>query len=58
MEPLGHPTAPGPGGFTAEGSLIGLQIVGSPFDESTVLRVAGTYQRATDWHTRRPPVAA
>ena len=53
----GHPAASVPCGFTAEGLPIGLQIVGRPFDEATVLRVADAYQRATDWHTRRPPVA-
>jgi aspartyl-tRNA(Asn)/glutamyl-tRNA(Gln) amidotransferase subunit A len=36
---------------------VGLQIVGRPFDEATVLRAADAYQRATDWHTRRPPLA-
>jgi aspartyl-tRNA(Asn)/glutamyl-tRNA(Gln) amidotransferase subunit A len=37
---------------------MGLQIIGRPFDEATVLRVADAYQRITDWHTRRPPLAA
>jgi len=37
---------------------MGLQIIGRPFDEATVLRVADAYQRLTDWHTRRPTVAA
>ena len=50
----GHPAASVPCGFTAEGLPIGLQIVGRWFDESTVLRVADAYQRATDWHARRP----
>jgi aspartyl-tRNA(Asn)/glutamyl-tRNA(Gln) amidotransferase subunit A len=54
----GHPAASVPCGFTAEGLPLGLQIVGRPFDETTVLRVADAYQRITDWHTRRPPVAA
>jgi len=53
----GHPAASVPGGFTAEGLPVGVQIIGRPFDEATVLRVADAYQRATDWHTRRPPVA-
>ncbi|HXJ84830.1 MAG TPA: amidase, partial [Candidatus Methylomirabilis sp.] len=51
----GHPTISIPCGFTGDGLPIGLQIVGRPFDEATVLRVADAYQRATDWHTRRPP---
>jgi aspartyl-tRNA(Asn)/glutamyl-tRNA(Gln) amidotransferase subunit A len=54
----GHPVASVPCGFTAAGLPVGLQIVGRPFDEATVLRVADAYQRATDWHTRRPPVEA
>jgi aspartyl-tRNA(Asn)/glutamyl-tRNA(Gln) amidotransferase subunit A len=43
-------------GFTAHPLPIGLQIAGKPFDEATVLRVAHTYEQATDWHTRRPPI--
>jgi aspartyl-tRNA(Asn)/glutamyl-tRNA(Gln) amidotransferase subunit A len=54
----GHPAASVPCGFTGEGLPMGLQIIGRPFDEATVLRVADAYQRLTDWHTRRPPVAA
>ena len=53
----GHPAASIPCGFTRDGLPIGLQIVGRPFDEATVLRVADAYQSATDWHTRRPPLA-
>jgi len=54
----GHPAASVPCGFTAEGLPMGLQIIGRPFDEATVLRVADAYQRLTDWHTRRPAMAA
>jgi aspartyl-tRNA(Asn)/glutamyl-tRNA(Gln) amidotransferase subunit A len=53
----GHPAASIPCGFTVDGLPIGLQIIGRPFDEATVLRVADAYQRATDWLTRRPPLA-
>ena len=53
----GHPACAAPCGFTAGGLPIGLQIVGRPFDEATVLRVVDAYQRMTDWHTRRPPAA-
>ena len=52
----GHPVASVPCGFTAAGLPVGLQIVGRAFDEATVLRVADAYQRATDWHKRRPPI--
>jgi aspartyl-tRNA(Asn)/glutamyl-tRNA(Gln) amidotransferase subunit A len=53
----GHPACAVPCGFTGGGLPIGLQIVGRPFDEATVLRVADAYQRLTDWHTRRPVLA-
>jgi aspartyl-tRNA(Asn)/glutamyl-tRNA(Gln) amidotransferase subunit A len=33
---------------------IGLQLIGRPFDEATILRAGDAYQRVTDWHTRRP----
>jgi aspartyl-tRNA(Asn)/glutamyl-tRNA(Gln) amidotransferase subunit A len=51
----GHPVCTLACGFTAPGLPIGMQIAGRPFDEATVLRVADAYQRATNWHTRRPP---
>jgi aspartyl-tRNA(Asn)/glutamyl-tRNA(Gln) amidotransferase subunit A len=44
-------------GSSSEGLPIGLQIVGKPFDEATVLRVADAYQQLTDWHTHRPATA-
>ncbi|MSP63732.1 MAG: Asp-tRNA(Asn)/Glu-tRNA(Gln) amidotransferase subunit GatA [Myxococcales bacterium] len=47
-----------PCGFTTSNTLpTGLQLLGPPLGESTVLRVAAAYQRATDWHTRHPPGA-
>ena len=54
----GHPAASVPCGLTAEGLPIGLHVIGRAFDEATVLRVADAYQRVTDWHRRRPPLAA
>jgi aspartyl-tRNA(Asn)/glutamyl-tRNA(Gln) amidotransferase subunit A len=33
---------------------VGLQLIGKPFDEATLLRVGDAYQRTTDWHSRRP----
>jgi aspartyl-tRNA(Asn)/glutamyl-tRNA(Gln) amidotransferase subunit A len=44
-----------PCGWTADGRPIALQIVGRPFDEATVLRLARAYERAADW--RRPTPA-
>jgi aspartyl-tRNA(Asn)/glutamyl-tRNA(Gln) amidotransferase subunit A len=44
-----------PCGFTKNPRLpIGLQVLGKPFGEETVLRVAHTYEQATDWHKQRP----
>ncbi len=53
---LGLPALSMPCGFAASGLPLGMQIVGRPFDEPTVLRAARAYEHATDWHTRRPPV--
>ena len=52
----GLPVISIPCGLTTTGLPIGLQILGKPFDESTVLRAAHAYQEATDWHKRRPPL--
>ena len=54
----GHPSCSVPCGVTADGFPLGMQIVGRPFDEVMVLRVADAWQRATDWHMRRPPLPA
>jgi aspartyl-tRNA(Asn)/glutamyl-tRNA(Gln) amidotransferase subunit A len=43
-------------GFSESGLPIGMQIIGRPMSDAMVLRVGHTYQQATDWHTRRPPV--
>jgi aspartyl-tRNA(Asn)/glutamyl-tRNA(Gln) amidotransferase subunit A len=42
-----------PCGF-ADGLPVGLQIIGKPFAEETILRVAYAYEQATEWHKRRP----
>ncbi len=44
-----------PAGF-ADGLPIGLQIIGKPFAEETILKIAHAYQQATDWHKMRPPI--
>ncbi|RME89626.1 MAG: Asp-tRNA(Asn)/Glu-tRNA(Gln) amidotransferase GatCAB subunit A, partial [Verrucomicrobia bacterium] len=44
-----------PCGFTKEPELpIGLQLLGPPLGEPTLLRAAHAYQQLTDWHRRRP----
>jgi aspartyl-tRNA(Asn)/glutamyl-tRNA(Gln) amidotransferase subunit A len=39
---------------TQDGLPIGMQIIGAPFREDTVLRVAHAYEQATEHHLRRP----
>ncbi len=39
-----------------EGLPVGLQIIGKPFDEPTVLRIAHAYEQATGWTRKRPPL--
>jgi aspartyl-tRNA(Asn)/glutamyl-tRNA(Gln) amidotransferase subunit A len=47
-----------PCGFTRTPKLpIGLQLLGKPFAEETVLRVAHTYEQSTDWRKDKPPIA-
>jgi aspartyl-tRNA(Asn)/glutamyl-tRNA(Gln) amidotransferase subunit A len=53
----GQPAISLPCGFDPQGLPIGLQIVGRPWEEETVLRLAHAYEQATDWHRRRPPLA-
>jgi len=43
-----------PCGFSAAGLPIGLQLQGPPFEEDRLLRATHMFQKATDWHTRRP----
>ena len=45
-----------PCGFTSSDLPVGLQIVGRPFAEDTVMKVAHAYQQHTAWHTRSPPI--
>lgn len=45
-----------PCGFTREGLPVGLQLIGPPFSEEKLLRIARMYEKVTDWHTRRPPL--
>ena len=45
-----------PCGISPEGLPIGLQLIGKPFDEATLFRVASAYETATDWHTRKASI--
>lgn len=52
----GIPAISIPCGFSTIKLPIGLQIMGRPFDELTVLRAAHAYEQATTWHTKRPVI--
>lgn len=43
-----------PCGFNSKGLPIGLQLLGAPFSEEKLLRVARMYEMNSDWHTKRP----
>jgi aspartyl-tRNA(Asn)/glutamyl-tRNA(Gln) amidotransferase subunit A len=45
-------------GFGTQGLPLGMQILGRPFDEATVLRVGHAYQQATTWHQQHPQLHA
>jgi aspartyl-tRNA(Asn)/glutamyl-tRNA(Gln) amidotransferase subunit A len=42
-----------PAGF-AHGLPIGMQIIGKPFAEETLLKISYAYQQVTDWHKQTP----
>ena len=50
----GNPALAIPTGFSKSGLPLGMQIVGRPFDEPTLLRIGGAYEAAAGWTARRP----
>jgi aspartyl-tRNA(Asn)/glutamyl-tRNA(Gln) amidotransferase subunit A len=50
----GNPALSVPVGFSKAGLPLGMQIVGKPFDEARIYRVAHAYEQATDWQERHP----
>ncbi|HZX04753.1 amidase [Kribbella sp.] len=52
----GLPAVAVPVGFSTSGLPLSMQIVGKPFAEATVLKVADALQRVSDWHLAVPPV--
>jgi aspartyl-tRNA(Asn)/glutamyl-tRNA(Gln) amidotransferase subunit A len=54
----GLPAISIPCGFSKSGLPIGLMIAGPRFSEGKVLALAQAYERATEWHKRKPPLTA
>lgn len=52
----GLPAISVPCGFTEDGLPVGLQIVGRPRGEMSVLQLAYAFQEATRFHERKPPI--
>jgi len=49
----GIPAISIPAGFDG-GLPVGMQVMGKPFGEETVLKIAFAYEQATAWHKRKP----
>ncbi len=52
-----HPAISIPCGFTRDGLPVGMQLIGPHWSEARLLAIAAAYESATEWHTRRPPIA-
>jgi len=50
----GHPCVVLPNGFDDEGHPRSISFVGRLYDEATILEVANSYQKATDFHLKHP----
>jgi len=45
-----------PCGFSSEGLPIGIQVLGKPFDEGSVIHLAHAYEQHAGWRDRRPDI--
>ena len=50
----GNPALSLPCGLS-QGLPVGMQLIGRPFEESTLLGASHAYEQVTDWHRRTPP---
>lgn len=54
----GLPALSVPCGFSGDGMPVGLQLAAAPWRDDLVLRAGFAFQQASDFHARRPPLAA
>ncbi len=54
---LGLPALTVPAGFSKGGLPIGLQLIGRPFRDETLIALGAAFQGATDYHTRAPALS-
>ena len=55
----GHPAVVVPNGFrSADGTPTSITFMGKLYGETELLSLAHAYQQATDFHLKRPPLAA
>ena len=52
----GGPALAAPTGFSSSGLPLAMQIVGRPFEEAALYRIAKAYEDATEWKDKRPPI--
>lgn len=52
----GLPGVSVPCGFTQAGLPIGLQLIGQPFQEASLLAIARAYEQGHAWHTKHPAI--
>lgn len=52
----GLPAISLPCGFDSQNLPVGLQIIGKPFDEGMLFKVAHAYEQATMWHQKKPAI--
>ena len=50
----GLPSLALPCGFDKNNMPVGMQLIGGPFDEKTILSAGNAYQSETDWHKQKP----
>jgi len=47
-----------PAGFSAQRLPLGVQLIGAPFADATLITLGRAFQTVTDWHHQAPDLAA